>query len=145
MSHEVCVKVEPRDRARRVDGERSGGCGARRIERDEGAVGTPQIAAIRPVSGGTRDRPSRIDAERDARICIDHGEGAVGSPHEALETCDSVTKVSHDYSRRVDGEDLGEKRAREIDGREGAVASPQEPVLHEGLRQNRFPQYPRPG
>ena len=129
VSHEVCFKVEPRDRARRVDGERSGACGARRIERDEGAVGTLQIGA-RPVSGGSRDRPSRIDAERDARVCIDHGEGAVGSPHEALVTCDSVTKVSHDYSRWVDGEGLGEKRAREIDGREGAVASPQEAVLH---------------
>ena len=126
------ITVEPGDRPCRVDGEGLGDphAGARRIERDEGAVWTPQIGA-RPVNGFTRDRPSRIDTTGgDARICIDHGEGAVGSPQEALETCDSVTKVSHDYSRWVDGEGLGEKRAREIDGREGAVGSPQEAVLH---------------
>ena len=124
-----CITVEPGDRPCRVDGEGGGPRdGARRIERDEGAVGTLQIGA-RPVSGGTRDRPSRIDTTGgDARICIDHGEGAVGSPQEALETC--ATKVSHDYSRWVDGEGLGLKRAREIDGREGAVGSPQEAVLH---------------
>ena len=56
-----CVTVEPGDRPCRVDGEGHGvDRGARRIERDEGAVGTPQIGA-RPVSGDTRDRPSRID------------------------------------------------------------------------------------
>ena len=127
------MTVEPRgtvvssDGARWVDGERRGVDRARRIERGEGAIGAPQIAA-REVNGKSRDRPSRIDAGRDARICIDHGEGAVGSPQEALVTCDSVAKISHDHSRWVNGEGLGERRAREIDGREGAVGSPQEPV-----------------
>ena len=74
------------------------------------------------VKVGSRDRPRRVDGA-GAGICsardIERGEGAVGSPQEAVNHAACVCVVSRDRARRVDAEGEGGYGARGIKRGEG--------------------------
>ena len=104
-SVDVGNQVRPRDRSRRGDANNPPGeCSARWVERGEGAVFGPQ-ESVQAGLVDSSDRPLRVDGVGLGQIgarWVERGEGAVFGPQEAV-TRDSVTVVSRNRSRRVDG------------------------------------------
>ena len=80
----ACILKISYDDATRVDGAGECVCGARWIERGEGAVGRPQVTVSHEVCVKVepRDRARRVDGERSGGCGarrIERDEGAVGT------------------------------------------------------------------
>src|ERR1022692_2673433 len=105
--HSVCVLVESRDRAPRVDAIGVGDRGARRVKTGEGATGGAQKAVRHSVCVmvESRDRAPQVDAkgegERGARR-VKGGDGAVRCPQKTVSPIFKI--VPGDRTRWVDAD-----------------------------------------
>src|SRR5439155_1612104 len=135
------VRVESRNRPRRVDARGPGYCCARNIERRDGAARSAQKAVklkARPIREFvvSRDRPGSVDAISHRRCAFritQRRGGALRVPQEAEEHKTLVIVGSRDGRHKVDARveaDAWWTYARRIERRDGAVMTAHKAVSH---------------